>query len=743
MMRKRKPAIAVLLVAASAALAAPAAIEPPKLLVDVDFFDNIELIRPYCGSNWIDRFFANCKARGVKRVTWRCVCQVANYQTKLDYRLSQLHEVRSAADERTFDGAFAVKVGVGPQTAGREAGGIRQLIEPKGRHDFLFRGMLSSDAGTSGAFLAVLDAETGRIIARSGEVRDNRMLRREVRFTAERPFYVGAYSAGAEDTQVFVADNLSLRALDAPDMELVRNGGMEEFNDFIEPSHWSQDGARFALLNGDVMALSEEKRRELIPNAYLFKLFFRPRTWGINSRVLRAAEDGDSLALAGKAALKYGIELYAWFDPFDDGWRCLPPVKCCASRFMEDHPEFRCTDKTGRPRWGLLCFACPEVRAHKTDVVRELLSYEGVAGVALKTHYQHNRLPGLDEKILETSIYHPAIQAMYHERWGIPRGGEYNLFRMRLLHGEAVMGWMREMRPLFKGSGKRLCMFQAPRPFLDAGATGGWYLPPERIIEDGLCDDFLIEPRWRDGRHLEHFVDEDNVRWIVNLCRKAGVGVGLDLFVPGITKNWPKEKQGEELYRQLTGLARENLDHVGIYEEMNIHGFWDDIARAAETLAKMPQRESFPPYAVEPENLITLESCSEITLTDGKGTAIFADELVVPNARFAMGLRVPPTGARLTLKFAKPLALSEVDFHTGGYNARKGRYPVEDFILEGLSGGEWRKLAEVTGGNALKGNNQLVPNVCRFTRQPLEGIRFVILRGADPDQLLIRYVSAR
>ena len=40
---------------------------------------------------------------------------------------------------------------------------------------------------------------------------------------------------------------------------------------------------------------------------------------------MRAAEDGNSLALAGQAAKKYGIELYAWYDPFDDGRKCLPP----------------------------------------------------------------------------------------------------------------------------------------------------------------------------------------------------------------------------------------------------------------------------------------------------------------------------------------------------------------------------------------------------------------------------------
>ncbi len=743
MMRKRKPAIAVLLVAASAALAAPAAIEPPKLLVDVDFFDNLDFVKPFCGSNWIERFFARCRSHGIGRVTWRCSGPVANYPSRFSYSYSRFRDMPFMADERCFDGAFSAKVGVGPQPAGRAFGGIRQRIVPNGRHDYLFRAMVSVDASLPGAFLAAIDAESGAVLARSDEAHGFPMQRYEVRFAAERPFDVGVFSAGSEDTCTFVVDALSLRALDAPEAELLENGGMEEFDEFIEPSGWKQDGTRYVVLNGDAMALPEQRRKELIPNMYLFKLFAPPRVWGVNSRVLRAAEDGDLLAIAGKAAKRNGVELYAWIDPLDDGLRCLPPTKAWADRFMVEHPEFRCTDRTGRPRWGLMCFACPEVRAHKTDIVRELLSYDGVCGVAFKTHYQHNRLPGMDEDVLRASIYHPAIQARYHERWGVPADGEYNLFRMRLLHGEAVMQWMREIRPLFKESGKRLCMFQSPRPFLDAIAMGGWYLPPEKIVEDRLCDEFLIEPRWRDGRHLEHFVDEDNARWLVNLCRKAGIGVGLDFFYTAVRKNWPAEQRGDELYRQLTGLARENLDFLGIYEEVNIDSVWPDIARTARAIAHMPPRESFPPYAVEPVNLITPESCSEISLADGKGATSCPEELLVPNARFAEGVRVAPAGARLALKFAKPLELSQVDFHTGGYIAQKGRYPVEDFTLEGLCGGEWRKLAEVTGGNALKGRNQLVPNVCRFARQPLDGIRFTILRGADPDQLLIRYVSAR
>ena len=158
---------------------------PPKLQIDVDFFDNLAVVKPYCGSNWIDRFFADCKAHGVKRVTWRCFAQIANYPTTLNYTVDAVQTIRSAADERRFAGAFAAKVGVGRLPSGKAFGGIRQRVAPKGRHEFLFRGMVSSDALPAGAFLAAIDAASGAMLVRSKEVRSFDMQRLEVRFATD------------------------------------------------------------------------------------------------------------------------------------------------------------------------------------------------------------------------------------------------------------------------------------------------------------------------------------------------------------------------------------------------------------------------------------------------------------------------------------------------------------------------------------------------------------------------------
>ena len=721
---------------------------PPKLQIDVDFFDNLAVVKPYCGSNWIDRFFADCKAHGVKRVTWRCFAQIANYPTELNYTVDAVQTIRSAADERRFAGAFAAKVGVGRLPPGKAFGGIRQRVVPKGggragarpSREYLFRGMVSSDALPAGAFLAAIDAESGAVLARSDEVRSFDMQRREVRFATDKPFDVGVFSAGAEDgIHVFVVDALSLRALDAPDEELLVNGGMEEVDAFMEPAGWTQDGTCFVTLNGDVISMPEKERKARFPNIHGFDILnhpYRERT----EALVRAAEDGNSLALAGQAAKKYGIELYAWYDPFDDGRKCLPPVKVWADKFMEAHPEYRCTDKDGRARWGLLCFACPEVRAHKAAVVRELLSFEGVTGVALKTHYQHNLLWGWDSKVQTDCLYHPAILSRYHKRWGKPDNGAYSAFRLRQLHGEAVMEWLREIRPQFALTGKRLCMFQAPVVFLDRVNTSGWYLPPEKIVREKLCDDFLIEPRWR-GDHVKRFEESAPVNRLVAACRQAGVGVGFDFYYA--STGWTPEikDKGAFLVEQVTRLGHEDVDYIGLYEEICLHNVWPQIGRAAKALEQAPSpfiRSGIPSAA---EGKLSLETCSKVILDDGRGSVAEACELVSGEDSWD-GIYMSPTNAQLTVSFECPTKLSEVVLYSG-HLSWVNKCPAEDFVVEGLAGGAWRTLATVKNANAVKGNNQSVPNICRFAPQSLEGLRVTVTRGGHPTCLVLRAIQAR
>ncbi len=725
--------------------------DPVKLQIDVDVYDSMARIRPYFGAEWIEQFFQNCRKHGVARVFWRCNAQIANFPSKTNYRLSEIGIIKSAADERRFDGAFAAKVGVGPQKPGA-IGGIVQRIDNSKTREFMFRGMVGSDALPSGAFLAAIDAASGKVLARSEESRSYGLRRLELRFKASASFEVGVFSAGSEDTHVFVADTLSLRALDDPGAELLANANMEEVDHIMEPVAWRQRNARFVTLNGDVTSIPEDERRKRFPNIGGFEM--RDGRNGDSAvRILRYEEDGDSLALAAKAAKRNGIELYAWLDPLDDGKRCLPPTKSESTRFMEEHPECRCTDAEGRARWGLLCFACPEVRAYKTEMVREVLGYDGIAGVALKTHYQHNMLWGLRSRVHHEFLYHPAITERYHARWGRPVNGKYSKFRLRKLQGEAVMEWLRELHPVVAAAGKKLCMFQAPVPFVEGMRTGGWYLPPERIAAERLCDEMLIEPRWEDGDNMAHFDGEDGVaiKRLIRTCRAAGVSVGFDLYYTAIMRKF-RETRGSELYRQLVGLAKEDVDYIGIYQENHFRGLMKHVERAAKDIAGLPEGARAKGYADLEKgrhfvNAITPDACSEISISDGVGGTSPADELVVEGTvgdpAFAGYPSVPSTNSHLIVSFSRPLALSEIRLYTG-HPRWKSISAAEDFKVTGLSGGEWVDLASVTDANTLKGGDQSAPNVCVFPKRTFDAIRVDFTRGCkNANGIVLRGIHGR
>ena len=69
--------------------------------------------------------------------------------------------------------------------------------------------------------------------------------------------------------------------------------------------------------------------------------------------------------------------------------------------------------------------------------------------------------------------------------------------------------------------------------------------------------------------------------------------------------------------------------------------------------------------------------------------------------------------------------------------------PVEDCTVEGLHGGAWHSLGALTNANVLKGNNQEVPNACRFAQQTLEGLRVTVTRGGHPTCLVLRAIQGR
>ena len=748
--------------------------ERAALCVDVDVFDNQTVAKthydaPFYGPGQIEALFAKCRSNGVSMATWRAQCQIASYASRLNYTISEVPRIRSNADARRAEGAFAVKVGVAPRVKPvlpelkrLPFGGLAQRVE-NGRSDaFVFSGAVSSpphppapaswlrrmlkplgvrQPSAPDAFLAAIDAPSGRVLAIGPHLASEAFVLSELRFSSARPFYVGVFSYGDPDIHVFVADAFSLK--DSSGRERLVNGDMEASDPLLEPEGWRLSGANFVTLNGDFQALTPARKTADFPNGDAsFKLLHRPHTEELFTRSIAA---GDPLASAGQSAQRNGVQLYAWFDPIDDGRRALPPVQAWSSRFLEEHPQCRAVDREGRSRWGLLCFGYPEVRAYKTAVVKELLRYEGVAGVALKLHYQHNSIWDGNRHDYSGYLYNDVALKDYHQRWGRPENGAYDTYKLRMIYGGYVIEWLREIRPLFEAAGKRLCLFQAPTSMLDT-ICGGWVLPPERVIAEKLCDDYLIEPRIH-GDSAELIRTSERIQSLIWLCRQNGVRVGFDHWLPGAFGKVPPAERGSALRAQLLALSRENLDFIGIYEEMCLvkPDLWPVLGEVSRAIAAAPARAvsaAAPPPRPLRNVLAAEKGGSAQSLWTNLAPAAVT-ELIDGDASSNSSVVFEAWPVVVELSPQKPEQVNTVAV-SGGYLGWKNQCAPEDLIIEGLSKGTWRTLASERDVATRSGHENSRPSFFRFAAVKVDKLRITVTRGSDAGKryLVLREIEA-
>ena len=747
-----------------------------ELLVDVDVFDNQTVAKshydaPFYGPHEIDELFAKCRSNGVSRMTWRAMCQIATYPSKLNYNISEVPDIRSNADDRRSDGSFAAKVGVGmqvqtvlPELKRVSFGGLVQWVENGEQGSFVFSGDLSVNPLPSvkeswyrrmltsiglrhslspGAFLAAVDAQNGDVLVRGAAINTRSFQRSEIRFDCDRAFYVGAFSEGHPDIQVFVMDALSLKG--SAGQELLINGGMEKVDTLLEPSDWRQSGVSFVTLNGDFRTLDPELKKKDFPRGdKLFKILHRPHTEELFSKSIEA---GDPLKIAGEAAKRSGVALYAWLDPFDDGRRALPPVQAWSSKFLEEHPEYRAVDRDGRTRWGLLCFGYPEVRRYKAQLVKEMLSYEGVAGVALKAHYQHNTIWDGNSHDYSQYLYNDVVLMDYHKRWGKPENDVYDTYKLRMIYGEYVMKWLREIRPLFKSSGKRLCMFQAPASMLGK-ACGGWIVPPEKIITERLCEDFLIEPRIH-GNSFDVYKKSERMRSLVSYCRQNDISVGFDFWLPGVFRSLRADRavRSEFIKKQLLALSGEPFDFIGIYEEMCLvrPDYWPVIGEASKAIQAAPPRKLPEPVFVPRlvRNLLFVDKGTEARSIKTNGVFTTVTELIDGDYTSNSSVVFDTWPVVVELESKSAIQVNTVVLK-GGHLGWKNQCAPEDFKVEGVVDGRWRTLYETKDSATRNKHDNTIPVKCSFESVSITKLRVNVTRGSDSGKryLVLREVEA-
>lgn len=671
----------------------------PEVVVDVDFYDHMTVAKHWYGLDFygpkeIEDIFRNCKESGVSTVNWRAYCQIANYPSKINYTISDLERIRSSPDSRRSQGAFSARVGVGKASVG----GICQFVDVKGKSQYVFTGDISSEK--PGAYLAILDPLSKKIICASEIIKNNSAFgNAKLEFEHNGPFNAAVLANGGDGTCVFIADNLSLK--DEAGKELLKNGDME-VPDMLQPLHWKQLNALFLFTNGDYRAATADIRRRYLPNADTwFEILDKPYAADLYQKTMNSC---DTLAEAVKCARKYGIKIYAWIDPIDDGRVVLPPLSAWSSRFLEEHPEFRLVNKDGRTRWGMLCFGYPEVRKYKTDIVKELLEY-GVDGITLKMNYQHNQVWDGNTYDYQSFLFNDVALEEYARTYGTPSGGDYDVRLLQSIYGDFFIQWLRELRPVILKSGKRLCLFKQPSKSLDQPSSG-WKVDPVKIVNERLIDDLMLEPRMN-KTYKGQFSAYDSVSGYSEACSRNNVKIGYDFHLNGMVEfNSNIKDKGSYMKEQLFYIAEEPVDFVGIYECIYIDKLklWPYIKdfNAVIMSSEFKRKESSSKGILEDKmkgrkNLAAYAAGARATLIRANDKVIDANDMIDGDISDSSAFGIDGMPFEIVISFPAATAVHSFRIFHGMVSYAQnpsGECGIKSLSVEGFSDGRWLPLCD-------------------------------------------------
>ena len=267
-----------------------------------------------------------------------------------------------------------------------------------------------------------------------------------------------------------------------------------------------------------------------------------PRTHGLYSPRARAygraLERLDPLRVAAAEAPRRGLRLFGWMRANNYSGNVV-------ARFFVEHPEWHEVREDGSPA-PQLCFAVPEVRAHKAAILREAAAY-GLHGLLIDT-LRHPPMVG----------YHPLVVEAFEREFGQAPPREPRSLRPRHLvddrSGERWERWWRFRARYFARFIREL--------HAGLAADGRGALPvhvrvaPQRFLHDGADLDALLEEGLIDAVVANRYVAEP-----LDYERLLPVTGGR---VPVIAVCDPIRGDRVELLGQLHADAR--LGGVGLYE---------------------------------------------------------------------------------------------------------------------------------------------------------------------------------
>lgn len=712
----------------------------PEICINIDYFDHIQSAKDWYG---LDQFGANeiaglmkrCRENGASMINWRCFSQLANYRSKIEYNMSQALEIRSGSDDRRSEGAFSVKIGVKSLT--NSFGGIIQKSLIRVSEGYVFSGDILS--GNPGAFLALLDPQNGKVLQSSRVVVSPVFQPVNMKVVVNADVLPCVLSKGSPDIHVFLADNLSLSDGTA---EHLSNGGMEEVWQLL-PIAWAPTNAAFVTLNGDYRLLSDENKKKYFPNgAKWFAMTCRPtKNKPIVDIARRTFESCDPLLEAVTQAHSNGLQFYAGWDVLDEGRITIPPSPTWRSKFGEEHPEYRGRASDGRTHWGMLCFGYPEVRAYKTELLKELLSY-GVDGVMLRLNYQHNQAWDGNVYNYEDFLQSPVALAEYVRRKGKPGAAGYDINELQKIWGDFFITWLREIRPLFTASGKRLCIYRRPGQRMDA-TYGSWIVDSVAIVKEKLIDDLYFKIPL--GDYKDYFSVIDSEAGYSRACRENNVRIGFDYYLNGLVEGHSivvKDKgKGPYMESQLVAIAEEPVDFVGIYEAiyLDLYKFWPWVKSASARIShpdfkRKSGKEVFfdDPFRGR-KNLAGEPGVSAVIITNERKSSAYnliEGEISDDSCSAIAGLPF-----EVEIDFGKPITVSAVRIFPGMTAYAKnpsGVCGLKAFSIQGYYNGQWIELVPPETNAPGYDHKLIYYNWARdFSPAMIEKIRLRVITGSD------------
>lgn len=161
----------------------------------------------------------------------------------------------------------------------------------------------------------------------------------------------------------------------------------------------------------------------------------------INSKMTAIMERFDPLAVACELAPRYGLEIYAWITLMDEYYR-----NNLESGFVAEHPEYQFVSRDGTRYFrGTLCYAYPEVRAHRLAQLREVVEGYPVNGLylCLRSHAGECE----PSYVPDSFGYNQPIVDEYQRRYGVDiRKEPFDFRKLYELQGEGLTQFLREVR---------------------------------------------------------------------------------------------------------------------------------------------------------------------------------------------------------------------------------------------------------------------------------------------------------